>query len=109
MAVDTSQVSAVIAKWSTLLAENDPYNAVGSTEKPKLIETPPENGQPAETTPENGMPDPTKPVLKALPVEPAPERPVEVRRAEPVRPMDQVPEGSILKNTPPEALNPDDD
>ena len=55
------------------------------------------------------MPDPTKPVLKALPVEPVQERPVEVRRAEPVRPMDQVPEGSILKNAPPEALNPDDD
>ena len=109
LAVDTSQVSAVVAKGATLLAENDPYNAVGSTEKPKPIETPPENGQTAETAPENGMPDPTKPVLKALPVEPAPERPVEVRRAEPVRPMDQVPEGSILKNTPPEALNPDDD
>ena len=69
LAVDTSQVSAVVAKGATLLAENDPYNAVGSTEKPKSIEAPPENGQLAETTPENGMPDPTKP-YKALPVEP---------------------------------------
>jgi 1A family penicillin-binding protein len=113
LAVDTSQVPAVIAKGPTLLAENDPYNAVKSTVKPK----------PAEEAPDNGMPDPTKPVLKAQPVEPsdgkpvmkaqpvepAAGKPVEVRRAEPVRPMDEVPDDSILKNTPPQALNPDDE
>jgi hypothetical protein len=64
--------------------------------------------KPAETTPENGMPDPTKPVLKALPVEPAPERPIEVRRAEPVRPMDEVPADSILKSAPPQPIDPND-
>ena len=113
LAVDTSQVPAVIAKGPTLLAENDPYNAVKSTVKPK----------PAEEAPDSGMPDPTKPVLKAQPVEPsdgkpvmkaqpvepAAGKPVEVRRAEPVRPMDEVPDDSILKNTPPQALNPDDE
>ena len=65
LAVDPTQVSPVAAKGAVLLAENDPYNAVGSTEKPKPIETPPENGQTAETAPENGMPDPTKPVLES--------------------------------------------
>jgi hypothetical protein len=113
LAVDTSQVPAVVAKGPTLLAENDPYNAVKSTVKPK----------PAEEVPDNGMPDPTKPVLKAQPVEPsdgkpvlkaqpvepATGKPVEVRRAEPVHPMDEVPDDSILKNTPPQALNPDDE
>jgi hypothetical protein len=111
----------VVAKGPTLLAENDPYNALKSTEKPKPVETPPpENGmpdptkpvlkaQPVEPTVENSMPDPTKPVLKAQPVEPTPEQRVEVRRAEPVRPIDEVPAASILKNNPPQALNPDDE
>ncbi len=34
LAVDTAQVKAVPVKGPTLLAENDPYNAVKSTEKP---------------------------------------------------------------------------
>ena len=34
LAVDTAQVKAVPVKGPTLLAENDPYNAVRSTVKP---------------------------------------------------------------------------
>ncbi len=120
LAVDTSQVAAVIAKGPTLLAENDPYNAVKSTDAPKPVETSPENdmpdptkpvlkAQPADASAQNSMPDPTKPVLKAQPVAPVEEQPVEIRRAEPVRPMDEIPSDSILRNTPPQAINPDDE
>jgi 1A family penicillin-binding protein len=113
LAVDTSQVQAVVAKGPTLLAENDPYNAVKSTVKPKPDEEAPDNGMPDPTKPvlkaEPVEPSDGKPVLKAQPVEPAAGKPVEVRRAEPVHPMDEVPDDSILKNTPPQALNPDDE
>jgi 1A family penicillin-binding protein len=72
LAVDPKQVSPVTAQGPVLLAENDPYNAVNSTMKPKptpekeKTETPnsPKSSQ------ENNLPDPTKPVLKAEPVEP---------------------------------------
>ena len=116
LAVDTAQLSPIIVKGPTLVADDDPYNAVRSTAKPK-IEVPatanPEPGAPEQSTgtaAENGLPDPTKPVLKAQPVAPADkppaeQTPVEIRRAEPVRPMDQVPATDILKATPPPTLD----
>jgi len=60
------------------------------------------------------LPDPSKPVMKAQPVTDADraaaaaaaETPVEIRRAQPVRPMDQVPDNEILlKPTPPPTLD----
>jgi penicillin-binding protein 1A len=111
LAVDTAQVTPVIVKEPTLIADADPYNAVRSTAKPK-VETPaPEKLETTSAT-ENGLPDPTKPVLKAQPVTAADraaaaaeQTPVEIRRAEPVRPMDQVPQEQILKSTPPPTLD----
>ena len=39
LAVDTAQVTPVVVKGATLIADADPYNAVRSTAKPK-VETP---------------------------------------------------------------------
>src|SRR5207244_12278986 len=48
--------------------------------------------------------DDGKPILKAIPVEPQDKKPVEIRRAQPVGPLDEVPDDSLLKaaTTPPE-------
>ena len=116
LAVDTAQLSPIIAKGPTLVADDDPYNAVRSTAKPKIEVPATENPEPVApeqstgTAAENGLPDPTKPVLKAQPVTPADkppveQTPVEIRRAQPVRPMDQVPDADILKATPPPSLD----
>jgi hypothetical protein len=120
LAVDPKQVSPVAVKGPVLLAENDPYNAVNSTLKPK----PPPNSK-AE---EEEMPDPTKPILKAQPAGLDPSKPIlkaeavdpdsnkpilkaepveptpqvkEIRRAEPVHPADEIPKDQILKPSPP--------
>ena len=180
LAVDPTHVQPVAVKGPTLLAENDPYNSVRSTEKPK---PPPEKeaepAQPASAAAEEDtLPDPTKPVLKAQPVDPSEEKPiakaqavepseekpvaraqavepseekpvaraqavespeekpisraqaverarekpvlkaqpvepvratpVEIRRAQPVRPSDQVPAEEILRPTPPPPTDPGD-
>ncbi len=121
LAVDPTQVSPVAVKGPVLLAENDPYNAVKSTVKPK---PPPEN--PAGPNADENMPDPSKPVLKAQPVEPDSTMPIlkaepvdpdstkpilraqpveptpmEIRRAKPVNPTDEIPADQILRPTPP--------
>jgi penicillin-binding protein 1A len=130
LAVDPTQVPPVAVKGPVLLAENDPYNAVNSTTKPK---PPPEKEKPQADNPasnqDESMPDPTKPVLKAKPVEPdetkpipkaepvepdstkpilkaqpvepTPQKPKEIRRAKPVHPADEIPDDQILKPTPP--------
>ncbi len=126
LAVDTTQTPPIPARAPTLVAANDPYQSVHSTVQPVVEETPAPTPAPVEpevrvATPvvESGMPDPSKPILKAEPVNPgAPvtpvttipqatpgATPVEVRRAEAVRPMDQVPNDSILKPTPPPAMD----
>ena len=133
LAVDPSQVSPVAVKGPVLLAENDPYNAVNSTVKPK---PPPEKEKSESETTANEpetMPDPSKPilkaqpvvpeetkpipkaepvepnldkpVLKAQPVGPTPGRPMEIRRAQPVRPSDDIPRESLLTPTPPPAAD----
>src|SRR6476659_152722 len=67
LAVDPKQVSPIPPQGPVLLAENDPYNSVHSTAKPKPVEKPePEKSPSAEP---NKLPDPTKPVLKAEAVE----------------------------------------
>ena len=127
LAVDPTQVSPVAIKGPVLLAENDPYNAVNSTIKPK---PPPAKENPQTDSPnaDESMPDPTKPILKAQPVEPDLNKPVlkaepveldstkpilkaqpveptpqpkEIRRAKPVHPADEIPSDQILKSTPP--------
>ncbi|MFL6590774.1 MAG: hypothetical protein ACJ8M4_11450, partial [Chthoniobacterales bacterium] len=69
LAVDPKQVRPVPAQGPVLLAENDPYNAVHSTVKPKPVEKPDADKPPVTADP-NTLPDPTKPVLKAEPVQP---------------------------------------
>jgi membrane carboxypeptidase/penicillin-binding protein len=99
LAVDLSQVIPVVVNNPTLLAEKDPYNSVKPSAKPQ-----PEPEKEAaekqkidDQTPESGVP-----IKKAIPVEPQERKPVEIRRAEPVGPLDEVPDDSLLKaETPP--------
>jgi penicillin-binding protein 1A len=99
LAVDLSQVTPVVVNNPTLLAEKDPYNSVKASVKPQ-----PEPEKEAaekqkidDQTPESGVP-----IKKAIPVEPQEKKSVEIRRAEPVGPLDEVPDDSLLKaETPP--------
>lgn len=124
-AVDLTEMKTVILKGPTLLASKDPYNSAKSIAKAEPV-APSEGLQKAEATeaivPENRMTNPAtsqetdkvrteaprsvsdeaKPVLKAIPVEPKEEKPVEVRRAVPVGPLDEVDHDTLLKSaTPP--------
>jgi penicillin-binding protein 1A len=130
LAVDPSHVPPVAVKGPVLLAENDPYNSVKSTFKPKPPpekETEKPKSEESPSSQEEKMPDPTKPILKAKPVEPdetipkaeavepeptkpipraervepTPSVPKEIRRAKPVHPADEIPSDQILKPTPP--------
>jgi membrane peptidoglycan carboxypeptidase len=123
LAVDPKQVTPISPKGPVLMAENDPYNAIHSTVKPKPVEKPEAEKSPGADQP-NKLPDPTKPVMKAEAVESPTEKPVlkaervepeenkpvlraepvtpsaapkEIRRAERVRPSDEIPEDSILR------------
>jgi 1A family penicillin-binding protein len=67
LAVDPRVVAPITPQGPVLLAENDPYNAVHSTVKPKPMEKPEAEKSPGD---EDKLPDPTKPVLKAEAVQP---------------------------------------
>jgi 1A family penicillin-binding protein len=91
LAVDTDQVKPVAVKGATLLADNDPYHSVRSTEKPPKPANPADNDvmpvtpvAAAQSPSAASADDPT--VLRAQPVDPtqAPPQPAEARRAEPV-------------------------
>ena len=119
LATDVSDVRPVALKAPTLLSENDPYNSVKATvraeTKPdeKIADQPPaekiDNAHEAETPipgefrnqrseKKPASADEQKPVLRAIPVQPQPaETPVEIRRAVPVGPMDEVEQGALLK------------
>ena len=99
LAIDTDQVAPIEMKGPTLLADDDPYGAIGSTFKPKTV---------AKQDTAAGF-DPEKPVKRALPVLPAPDEPVEVRRAEPVRPIDDARTEPLLQNPTPPPLDFSDD
>ena len=95
LGVDTKAVAPVAMKAPTLIAPDDPYNAVGSTFQP-----------PKKEEPDAAAFDPDKPIMRALPVEPSPsEAPVEVRRAVPVRPMDQSVAEPLLQAEPPPSID----
>ncbi len=93
LAVDTKEVAPVLMKAPTLIARADPYNAVGSTFAPKTVVA------------ANSAFDPAKPIKRAIPLAPQPETPVEVRRAEPVRPMDQAVGEPLLQAQPPPSMD----
>ncbi|HST29641.1 MAG TPA: PBP1A family penicillin-binding protein, partial [Chthoniobacterales bacterium] len=113
-AADLTEVRAIALKGPTLLAQNDPYNSVKATAKMDVSanqtadteqksdnaneETEPVRADGRDKRIENAEREATKPVLRAIPVEPTPnETPVEIRRALPVGPMDEVDQGALLK------------
>jgi penicillin-binding protein 1A len=127
LAADLTEVKPVIVKSPTLLAENDPYNSVKSiaridkateeqvAEKEALPKI--DNREPSETradarnqkTETARSAGDAKPILRAIPVEPETEEtPVEIRRAVPVGPMDEVEEGALLKAATPSPSKSDD-
>jgi len=101
LAVDTKEVAPVVMQGPTLLAEDDPYTAVGSTFKPKNVAA-------AGGHTEPGL-DPDKPIKRAIPVTPTPDDTIEVRRAQPVRPIDESGAEPLLQNEPPAPLDFSDD
>ncbi|MBA2435194.1 MAG: PBP1A family penicillin-binding protein [Chthoniobacterales bacterium] len=100
LAVDTSEVAPVTMQGPTLLAEDDPYEAIGSTFKPKNVAAAGAHNEP-------GL-DPDKPIKRAIPVAPDPDKTIEVRRAQPVRPIDETAE-LLIQNEPPAPLDFGDD
>jgi penicillin-binding protein 1A len=109
LAVDLSEVTPVVVRSPTLLADKDPYNSLKPTLKPEPTPQPTtetagdqnsenvtsgtevkaasnganisrSNTEAAEAAPE---------IRKAIPVEPQEKKPVEIRRAIPVKPLDQ--------------------
>jgi 1A family penicillin-binding protein len=119
LAVDLSEVTPVVIKSPTLLADKDPYNSLKPILKPEptpelatqtaenqKIENEPSESQapspkPASVsqpgaTPINQTPESAVPIRKAIPVQPQDKKPVEIRRALPVKPLDQEDEGETL-------------
>jgi 1A family penicillin-binding protein len=125
LAVDLSDVTPVVIRSPTLLADKDPYNSLKPTLKPELAP------QPATETAENQKTDntasanevnqasntanqnepntgttqsapeirkavPVEPIRKAIPVQPQDRKPAEIRRAIPVKPLDQEDEDQTL-------------
>ncbi|MGH8093032.1 MAG: penicillin-binding protein 1A [Chthoniobacterales bacterium] len=99
LAIDTNQVAPVVMQGPTLIAGQDPYDAIGSTFKPKTLAK------------QDAIPgfDPGKPVKRAIPVAPIANGQAEVRRAEPVRPIDEAGKEPLLQNQPPAPLDFSDD
>src|SRR5213080_3610181 len=107
LAVDLREVIPVIVKSPTLLADKDPYNSLKPTLKPEPTpevaretaanqkidganqagSTRPSSVDQSGGTPIN--PESAPPIRKAIPVEPQGKKPVEIRRAMPVKPLDQ--------------------
>jgi hypothetical protein len=130
LAVDLNELKPVIVKSPTLLTDKDPYNSAKSIVKADVAEEKQtvqqetaakiDSGAGESRATKTGRPErvdepvrasinPTsedgKPILKAIPVEPTqekPEKPVEIRRAIPVGPLDEVDDDALLKSaTPP--------
>jgi membrane carboxypeptidase/penicillin-binding protein len=111
LAADLSEVKPIALKGPTLLTQNDPYNSVKATAKIDLIndhqsadgaqqiDDREQQAGPSEVgSSANPKEEAIKPVLRAIPVEPQPEEtPVEIRRALPVGPMDEVDQDALLK------------
>jgi 1A family penicillin-binding protein len=116
LAVNLSEITPVVIRSPTLLADKDPYNSLKPTLKPQPTPQPPtetagnqnvnsaageseiktagnssgqsqSSTQTAQATPE---------IRKAIPVAPQENKPVEIRRAKPVKPLDQEDENQTL-------------
>jgi hypothetical protein len=116
-------VRPIALKGPTLLAQNDPYNSVKATAKIDATDQTADDAQKTDNQEtqtarsdvrnqeiSNADRDAGKPVLKAIPVDPKPEEtPVEIRRALPVGPMDEVDQGALLKTMTPPPSSSDDE
>ena len=132
LAVDLSEVTSVVIKSPTLLADKDPYNSLKPTlrpePEPEAVKGTTETAKIGNATAENSAtpakpekihepegdsnkqtPEAAVPIRKAIPVEPQEKKePVEIRRAKPVKPLDQEnDEETLLKSAtpPPSGLN----
>jgi penicillin-binding protein 1A len=111
-AVDLNEVQPVILKSPALVGGKDPYNSARATVRATPTPQPsPLEAEPAvsaENTPDEAKPpEPGAPVMRAIPVTPAPEQPLEIRKAEPVGPLDEVKEKTLLDSaTPPPTEEP---
>ncbi len=119
LAVNTAEVRPVAVRGPALLAEKDPYNAVKSTDKPPVPKEDAKQINPVLDAPKVAptdvptavMPEDGTPILRAQPVTPADQQPLEeevlraepVLRAQPVRPTDAL---RAVPN-PEEELDPD--
>ena len=89
------------ARADAARAGDDPYEAIGSTFRPKTLAKAGDQTEP-------GL-DPDKPIKRAIPVVPTPDETIEVRRALPVRPIDESGTEPLLQNEPPAPLDFSDD
>src|SRR5881296_3938799 len=129
LAVNLSEITPVVIRSPTLLADKDPYNSLKPTLKPETTPQPPtetvgnqnvnsaageseiktannSSGQ-SQSSPQTAQATPE--IRKAVPVAPQEKKPVEIRRAIPVKPLDQEDENQTLLRSaarPPE--NPDE-
>jgi len=111
-AVELKELQPIALRAPTLLAEKDPYNSAKAT----IVAAPPKT-EPAEEKIDNGKIDNQRveatpsetnaPVMKAIPVQPNERRepattPAEIRKAQPVGPLDEAREENLLRAaTPP--------
>jgi len=128
LAVDLSEVTPVVIRSPTLLADKDAYNSLKPTLKPEPppqptpetagnqkaenvtsgteVETANNSTAPGRSSNERAQSAPE--IRKAIPVQPQDKKPVEIRRAIPVKPLDQEDlEHTLLKSAarPPGDLN----
>jgi 1A family penicillin-binding protein len=107
-AVDLHELKPVLVKSPTLLADKDPYNSARPTFKPTPEPTPELQPQVVERKIDNSKPtgavraiaqppQPNAPIMKAIPVQPNDGEPIEIRKAEPVGPLDETGDENLLK------------
>ncbi len=112
LAVNVSQVMPVAIKSPTLIADQDPYDSIKATAIPEAPPQPtPETAEAQKTGPVTGANEikaasnnaslttqsapeirkavPVQTIPKAIPVQPQERQPSEIRRAIPVKPLDQ--------------------
>jgi membrane carboxypeptidase/penicillin-binding protein len=92
-AVDLKEVPPVVVRSPALLADKDPYNSA----RPVLKATPAPTPETVERKIDNQPPPPNSQVIRALPLPPNDE-PMEIRKAEPVGPLDEA-RDQLLRNT----------
>ncbi len=116
LAVNLSEITPIVIRSPTLLAEKDPYNSLKPTLKPETtpqpstetagnqnvnsaageseIKTANNSSGQSQSSPQTAQATPE--IRKAVPVAPQEKKPVEIRRAIPVKPLDQEDENQTL-------------